>query len=371
MEFISEGIWFGALFSAVLIFYYLLVPRPSVGTRMLSLLYLSAAICLLYSWINVEGRYFEITLLNHLYVPFVYLVGPCIFFSFLDALNEDYRIQPARYLAFAPAVTILLIFCLVWVFSPSQFAYRQLDYFQSREATWIDYLNVLGLFSSVVYCGLIAKSLPEIFSLEALKNEKSARTLLSILITAAILTMVATIGLALRSEFVYFGVSLSGALFLPINFILKSRTPELFADLEMVIEEARHKPEGEQYKISRLEGVDLKELQLALDRLMRKERMFLDEDLTLKELALQANVKPYQLTEFLNTRLKMNFARYVNHFRVEEAIRILRDEPEANILSVAYQVGFNSKANFNLAFKSIKGMSPRKYLEGDSGLNLS
>ncbi|MEQ8352206.1 MAG: helix-turn-helix domain-containing protein [Leptospiraceae bacterium] len=362
-DLISEALWFGTLFSGVLVFYYLLSPRPSVATRMLALLYLSAAFCLFFAYWNFQQRYFHLTLLNHLYLPFVYFIGPCIFFSFLDALNENFKIRPIRYLAFAPGLLILLILPFVWLLSPEQFAYPQLSFFQGRQWSWIDILNVAGLYSAVLYCIFIAASVPELFSIDTLRKEKAARTLVLILICSTVLTFIAASGLTMRSELVYFAVSVAGSLFLPVNFILKARTPELFADLELVLEEARFQPEGELYKVSRLEGVDLKELQKSLDWLMRDQKVFTSEDLTLKILAGMVNVKSYQLTEFLNTKLKMNFARYVNHFRVEEAIRILREEPEANVLSVAFQVGFNSKANFNLAFKAIKGLSPRKYLE--------
>ncbi|MBI38956.1 MAG: hypothetical protein CMF59_05115 [Leptospiraceae bacterium] len=364
---ISEALRFAFLFSLVLSVYYLYLPQPTIATRMLSLLYLSAFVCLLYAFWNFNGKQFEVGLFNHLYVPFTFLIGPCIYFAFLDALSQEVRFHLRHLLLFLPAILTGLVLIVIYALAPEYFEYRQLDYLKGRPASFIDYLNTLGLILATILCILAGYRVREVFTWAALRKERSVRTMLTILLWAGGLTSFAMVSVSIGFLEGFFAVSALSAILLPLNFILKSRVPDLFADLELVIEEARDNPESEEYKISRLEGVDLKELQLDLDRLMRKERLFLDEDLTLKVLAQQANVKSYQLTEFLNTKLKMNFARYVNHFRVEEAIRILKQEPEASILSVAYQVGFNSKANFNLAFKSIKGMSPRQYLDSGDG----
>ena len=98
-----------------------------------------------------------------------------------------------------------------------------------------------------------------------------------------------------------------------------------------------------------------------LDTLL-KEKVYLEENLSVGELADRAGVKSYQLSEYLNRIQGTNFARFINGYRVREAARQLRQEQDASVLSIAYRCGFNSKANFNLAFKAEMGMSPREYL---------
>lgn len=96
---------------------------------------------------------------------------------------------------------------------------------------------------------------------------------------------------------------------------------------------------------------------------MNNEKLYLDEALTIKKVAEKLNLKSYQLSEFLNKHLKINFSQFVNNFRVEKAVRMLLEEEDANILSVAFRVGFNSKATFNVSFQNLKGMTPTEFLK--------
>jgi len=94
---------------------------------------------------------------------------------------------------------------------------------------------------------------------------------------------------------------------------------------------------------------------------MIEEKLYRDEDLTLKKLADHLSLKPNQLSEFLNNHLNRNFNSYVNFYRVEEAKKILIEEMERTIISIAYLVGFNSKSVFNTSFSKFTGMSPAQY----------
>jgi AraC-like DNA-binding protein len=57
----------------------------------------------------------------------------------------------------------------------------------------------------------------------------------------------------------------------------------------------------------------------------------------------------------------MDFRNFINRFRVEEAQRLLKSDPEMSILTICFEVGFNSKSTFNTAFKKISGITPRDY----------
>ena len=99
---------------------------------------------------------------------------------------------------------------------------------------------------------------------------------------------------------------------------------------------------------------------------MANEKLYQMEDLNLAALASEVGLKSHQLSEFLNKHLDVSFSRFVNQFRIEKAIRLMREEPSRNLLDVAYQVGFASKATFNHAFKSIKQTSPTEFLKKDA-----
>jgi AraC-like DNA-binding protein len=50
-------------------------------------------------------------------------------------------------------------------------------------------------------------------------------------------------------------------------------------------------------------------------------------------------------------------------YRVEEAKRLMREDPEAKITveEIADKVGYNSKSSFNTAFKKLSGQTPSQF----------
>ncbi|MEQ9363692.1 MAG: helix-turn-helix domain-containing protein [Leptospirales bacterium] len=115
------------------------------------------------------------------------------------------------------------------------------------------------------------------------------------------------------------------------------------------------------YERSTLIRVDTDRLRERLDRLMRVERVYCDEDLSLDRLATLCEINRHELSEFLNHRLGANFNRYVNDFRVREAQERLQEEPGRTILDIAYSCGFNSKTRFNTEFKRVTRLTPRQF----------
>lgn len=102
-----------------------------------------------------------------------------------------------------------------------------------------------------------------------------------------------------------------------------------------------------------------------LDRLreaMTRGKAYLDPDLTLPALAAMLGMPRNRLSRLVNEGLGKGFNVYVNECRVEEAKRLLAARGlEMDILSIAYESGFNSKAAFYAAFKRATGMAPTEY----------
>jgi type I restriction enzyme R subunit len=86
-----------------------------------------------------------------------------------------------------------------------------------------------------------------------------------------------------------------------------------------------------------------------------------DEDLSLKRLAGLLSIHPHQLSAYLNRELNMNFNGFINNYRIEEAVIMMKEEPERSLLSIAFAVGFNSKSVFYSAFTKKTGTSPAKF----------
>ena len=100
-----------------------------------------------------------------------------------------------------------------------------------------------------------------------------------------------------------------------------------------------------------------------LDLLMDREKIYMDSDLGLSQLAEKIDVSANHLSMLLNDYVGKNFYDYVNHYRVEEVKKRLVDPnyQKQTISSIGGDCGFNSKSAFNRIFKNMTGQTPSQY----------
>jgi len=115
------------------------------------------------------------------------------------------------------------------------------------------------------------------------------------------------------------------------------------------------------YERSRIKGLDIQQIIQRLYEIMEDEKAFADEELSLPDLAKELNISTHQLSEILNEHIQKNFNTFVNEFRVNEAQKLLLEEPDRSILSIGVAVGFNSNTTFCTVFSKMTGMSPKQY----------
>ena len=97
--------------------------------------------------------------------------------------------------------------------------------------------------------------------------------------------------------------------------------------------------------------------------LMDKEKLYLETELTLQDLAKSLDCPPHQVSQSINEGMKKNFYDLINGYRVEEAKRLLLNPKNRTftILSVGFEAGFNSKTTFNTVFKKFTGLTPTDF----------
>lgn len=108
------------------------------------------------------------------------------------------------------------------------------------------------------------------------------------------------------------------------------------------------------------EQVDLK---LKLKSILEKEKLFLEQELTLSLLAESIGTSDKKLSNLLNHSLDVSFYDFINKYRVEEVKERLKskESEKYTLLGIAYTCGFNSKSSFYRAFKKETGCSPSSY----------
>lgn len=130
------------------------------------------------------------------------------------------------------------------------------------------------------------------------------------------------------------------------------RQPEIFKD---------EKPET-RYKDTVLPSDEFEKVKQRLDQLMNDEKVYENPDLTLPELAIMVPTNHHTLSRVINEGFGHTFSQYINEKRVKAFLeRLQNDATDQSLLSIAFDVGFNSKATFNRSFKKIIGSSPREY----------
>lgn len=102
-----------------------------------------------------------------------------------------------------------------------------------------------------------------------------------------------------------------------------------------------------------------------LKNLMETERLFIEPELNLTDLATRLEVHPNYLSQVINELEGVNFYDYINTLRVEEFKRLvlLPQNQKYTLLALAYDCGFNSKTAFNRFFKKATDLSPSEYLK--------
>ncbi|WP_439636748.1 helix-turn-helix transcriptional regulator [Oceanicaulis sp.] len=119
----------------------------------------------------------------------------------------------------------------------------------------------------------------------------------------------------------------------------------------------------EKYARSALSAERQAQIAGRLDAVMQRDKLYRDPMLSLSALASRLAVSPNHLSQSLNGHLGTSFFDYVNRLRVEEAVTRIRRTSDP-LLTIAYDVGFNSRSTFNLAVKKTTGRTPSAFREG-------
>lgn len=101
----------------------------------------------------------------------------------------------------------------------------------------------------------------------------------------------------------------------------------------------------------------------AFENFIKKEKNYLDHNLSLDVVATKLNLNSSYLSRIINHELGISFSDYVNELRIEEAKTFLENAEFENytLVAIGLEAGFNSKTAFNTAFKKFTRKTPSEY----------
>lgn len=114
--------------------------------------------------------------------------------------------------------------------------------------------------------------------------------------------------------------------------------------------------------VSKKGNDDLKKIQ----DLMINDKLYKNSKLKLKDLSKETGLPSHYLSQLINEKCGKSFSLFVNEFRVEEAIKMIKSNTSFSLEGIGYESGFNSKSNFYYYFKKLKGTSPNKFINRNS-----
>ena len=114
-----------------------------------------------------------------------------------------------------------------------------------------------------------------------------------------------------------------------------------------------------------LNAEEAAKLKQALEQKMIAESLYLNPELSLRQLATALGSTEKKVSYLINQHMNSNFYEWVNGYRVEKFKEEIAKPENKNlsIVGTALNCGFPSKSSFYRAFKAEVGSSPSQYLK--------
>ena len=104
------------------------------------------------------------------------------------------------------------------------------------------------------------------------------------------------------------------------------------------------------------------EYRRALEQWMETEKPYLNQDFRLTDLRNVLPMNRTYLSKFINAEYDCTFYQFVTNYRIEEAKRLMRENPDMKIQQISDQCGFSSPTVFGRIFARETGLTPTEWL---------
>jgi len=266
---------------------------------------------------------------SKIYSGLLFTVAPAFYFFSRDVLKVENSYHPLLLLHALPLVG--------GIFLPREYALPLAFFIGTGYVVWL---------TQIVYT-----------LREQRKRFKAELVALAAIFLVALMVLLLGIALPLISENFFY---ITYAILIGLAFMVAVFTLLSFPNITEDVAEAAQVA----YATSTLNNIDSDAMELKLRQLMEAEKLYTQETLSLSILAEQMEISTHQLSELINTRFEKSFSQLVREYRVNEAKRMLIDEPKASVLSIGLSTGFTSQSNFYTAFRDITGMAPGNFRKG-------
>ena len=121
--------------------------------------------------------------------------------------------------------------------------------------------------------------------------------------------------------------------------------------------------EGKRKTRKPLDNLEVETYWQKLLLVMEKDKVFVNPEIRLHDVAQLVGLTPHQLSQLINERAGKSFSDFLSYYRVEEfKFRIAQPKgSQLTLVGLALEIGFNSKTSFNNTFKKFTGLTPSEF----------
>ncbi|WP_170836983.1 helix-turn-helix domain-containing protein [Aquimarina amphilecti] len=115
------------------------------------------------------------------------------------------------------------------------------------------------------------------------------------------------------------------------------------------------------YANKKIDQVKASSISDKLDTLFIKEEIHRNPNLKLSDVANELDIKPHELSQYLNDNLGLSFSNYINTHRIVTATELIKTNTLLTLEAIGNECGFKSNSTFYAAFKKQEGMTPSQF----------
>ncbi|PJZ76457.1 helix-turn-helix domain-containing protein [Leptospira neocaledonica] len=286
------------------------------------------------------------------HLPILLWLGPLLSRSLLLFMEEDipkYLSSPLHYL---PGLISIFLYLPLFLESPEEKIRIAQNYIRPFPYNWGPFISILHLG---IYIILTIRFLFRDFRFRKFLETKSLRIVILLLLGSCLPALGGVLISFGNVDVGYFVTYFFLSLLIPCILILQLRYPTLFEDVKQIIREER------KYKTSQLGKLSLEQIRADLKELFEIKKIYLDDQISLSSVSEELKISKHQLSEYMNTQENRSFSEFVNEFRLDHSILLMKEKSDWPVLKIAFESGFQSKSAFHDAFKKRFKLSPSEY----------
>lgn len=103
------------------------------------------------------------------------------------------------------------------------------------------------------------------------------------------------------------------------------------------------------------------ELMRRIRLLMEEQRLYLNSELKLNDVADALNTNRNVISSCINSQRGCSFSQFVSGYRIDYAKELMRRQPDIKVSEVWMASGFSTETSFFRTFKTVTGMTPNEF----------